>query len=717
MNIPSRFALPIRRHGFRFSVAALTAVCLGVSGPALSQTARRGEDLRGVLSRLELRPPLRSAAVSLRYSPDGRYLAVQDPTGIYFLTREPLALRAYVSAEEAYPLEFSSDSATITSVGAGLTMTRAKLPPGEKLEEKDLPIRDGCLQGVLSPGAAFFACLAPDFKLNIYQLAANHLVFSQYVERTNSRYPIVFIPLGQDSAFSGPFGFRLSNTFDGMVNRGARFLSMFFSPDGKTLFAVGALDGFRVDIASGQRSGLPGSLRKHSQALLFHLPEDRVLAVGGEKDAGPAILSLKNGDELVPPAFTADAARLASNSRYALLSDAGAVGQRIFDLQQNRELEAPLNYALDIFGEELAAVDERGDLFLYRLGQHLPFLSVSLPLDHLPRLRAAAVTSSLDKVAFAVDGSGAVFSLSSGQRLYSGSRFSSANFADPSSLYLLAGATRNEPPHVLNLRLPYAKSTTAWFAGKDLLHAGGPVLLEYGFQNPVGYGVPTVFTRGDENDIPYQLRGLDPATGKELWKRELSSGSPVPFADPQGERFVLAWYARSEAAQSEAKRVHPAAQMFKQAKLTKLDTFFEVLDARSGKALSGVLVQQGSGPYSYDAAFSVGDALFLVKDGKRVFVYSLQSGNELVRLVGAMPSASAESGLFAVEEGPGRLSVFDSATAARLDQHLFPDAIAYTHFSADGRRLLALTTHQVSYILDLTAVRNASHAPDAASPN
>lgn len=666
-----------------------------------------------MLARVELRPPLRSASLRVRYSPNGHFLLVQEPNGVYSITREPLKLVAYVTADPTFPLEFSSDSEAITSVGSGLTVTRAKLPMGEKLEQKDLPAHDGCLQGALSPGAEFFVCLAPDLKLDIYELSTNRLVFSQYVQRTNSPYPIVFVQLDQDSAFSSPFGYRLSNTWDAMVNRGVRLLSLFFSPDGKTLFAVGPLDSFRVDLPSGQRSSVPGSLRKRSHAGFAVLPGERALAVGGEKGVGPAILSLTNGDELATPAFDADAACLATNTGYALLSDAGTTGQRIFDLQQNREVEAPPNYGLDIFGDELAAVDERGNLFVYHLGQRLPFLSATLPLDHLAKLRAASVTPSLDKVAFAVDGSGAVFSLSTGQRLYSGPRFVSADLSDPSSIFLLAGATRSAPPRVLDLHSPYLKSFTAWSGGKGLLHSGGPVLLEYSFQDPFGRGIPIIRTVGEEHDIPYLLRGLDPSTGKEQWKRELSRGSPIPFADPQGDRVVLAWFAKSEPARSVAERAHPSAEMFKQAKVNKLDTLFETLDARSGKTLAAILVQEGSGPYSYDAAFSAGDTLFLIKDGKRVLVYSLQSGKELARLVGAIPSTSAKSGLFALEESPGRLSIFDLATAAKLDERLFPDAIAYTHFSADGSQLLVLTAHQVAYLLDLTTVRNTPQTPSA----
>jgi hypothetical protein len=208
-----------------------------------------------------------------------------------------------------------------------------------------------------------------------------------------------------------------------------------------------------------------------------------------------------------------------------------------------------------------------------------------------------------------------------------------------------------------------------------------------------------------QNDIPYSLRALDPATGKELWKREFFENSPVPFADPQGDRLVLGWNAQSPFAQSAARRIPAVWEIFKHAKISKLDSYFEILDARSGESIGGVLIQVGSGPASYDAAFSAGDSLFLTKDGKRVSVYSLQDGSLKVRLVGAIPTANSQNNLFALEEGPGRLFIYDLSTGARLDQQIFPDSLAYAHFSADGNRLLVLTKYQLAFVLDVSAVR------------
>jgi hypothetical protein len=669
----------------------------------MPQSVRPHEELHGVLSRQPLKPPLRNAEVMLRYSPDGRTLMVQNPSGVYLFSREPFTLRAHMAAEEVYPARFSVDSQEITVIGHGLSLNRERLPGGPVLEQRELPSHDGCLDAELAPGAEFFACLTPELNLVIYRLSTNELIFSALLDQLNSPNRIVYIPLDPDIGFPSPFGFRLANNWDSMANKGLKFVSMNFSPDGKMLLFRNESEAFTVDLATRRKASLAGWLHKRMHASFALQNDQSVLVASGEKEAAPVIVSLKTGGIAGNPSFKADSVRLASNRRYALLSDVGLPGVRVFDLEQNRELDSPNNLSIDIFGNEMAVLDEKGSLFVYRVGERLPFLGADLPLDSLPVLRAAAVTPALDRIAFSVDGNSAAFQVATGERTYTGPRFSAANFSDQTLASLLLPRDRNNPPRVLQLALASGRTTPVWSGGKDHVRSGGPVLLEYALATPIGHR----FAVTQENDIPYRLRALDPATGKELWKREFFENSPVPFADPQGERVVLGWNAQSLHAQSAAKRIPSAWEIFKHAKISKLDSYFEILDARSGKSIGGVLIQAGSGPLSYDAAFSAGDVLFLLKDGKRVSVYSLQDGSLKARLVGGIPTTNAQNNLFAMEQGPARLFIYDLATAAKLDQQIFPDSIAYTHFSADGNRLLVLTRHQVAYVLDLSGVRIA----------
>jgi hypothetical protein len=628
---------------------------------------------------------------------------VQNPSGVYLFSREPFTLRAHMAAEEVYPARFSVDSQEITVIGHGLSLNRERLPGGPVLEQRELPSHDGCLDAELAPGAEFFACLTPELNLVIYRLSTNELIFSALLDQLNSPNRIVYIPLDPDIGFPSPFGFRLANNWDSMANKGLKFVSMNFSPDGKMLLFRNESEAFTVDLATRRKASLAGWLHKRMHASFALQNDQSVLVASGEKEAAPVIVSLKTGGIAGNPSFKADSVRLASNRRYALLSDVGLPGVRVFDLEQNRELDSPNNLSIDIFGNEMAVLDEKGSLFVYRVGERLPFLGADLPLDSLPVLRAAAVTPALDRIAFSVDGNSAAFQVATGERTYTGPRFSAANFSDQTLASLLLPRDRNNPPRVLQLALASGRTTPVWSGGKDHVRSGGPVLLEYALATPIGHR----FAVTQENDIPYRLRALDPATGKELWKREFFENSPVPFADPQGERVVLGWNAQSLHAQSAAKRIPSAWEIFKHAKISKLDSYFEILDARSGKSIGGVLIQAGSGPLSYDAAFSAGDVLFLLKDGKRVSVYSLQDGSLKARLVGGIPTTNAQNNLFAMEQGPARLFIYDLATAAKLDQQIFPDSIAYTHFSADGNRLLVLTRHQVAYVLDLSGVRIA----------
>jgi len=681
---------PIEHHLLADSAASPQA-----PGPA--------EDLHGVLSRHALIPPLRNAAVTLRYSPDGRYLMVQNTSGVYLFSREPLRLTAYFSAEDIYPVQFSSDSKTIASIGRGLMLTRANLPAGRKQEERELPFQNGCLDAEFAPGADYFACLAPSLTLIVVRLSTSEPVFSDSMQGMFSPNGVFHIPLDSENAFPGPFGFRLANSLDSLVDKGMNFLSMSFSPDGNTLLVKNEWEAFSVDLTTRRKTSLAGSLQKHLHGSFSLQSDERVLIASGEKESGPSIVSLKNGEVIARPAFKADAVRLASDPRYALLSDAGAVGSRLFDLEDNRAINVPDNLSIDVSGNEVAVLSESGSLTLYRIGESRPLLSVDLPLNTLPVLRAAAVSPTLDRLAFSVDGNSAVFQVENGERSFTGPRISAANFLDQASAYLLFPRDHSNPPRVVQLALASGITTPTWTGGKDHLHPGGTVFLEYELVTPIRHR----FAVSQENDVSYRLRGRDPASGSELWKREFVENSPVPFADPQGDRVVLGWNAKSAGAEEAAKRIPSVWESFKQAKRMNLDSFFEILDTRSGKTLGGVLVQQGSGPYSYDAAFSVGDALFLMKDGKRVSVYSLQDGSLKSRFVGGFPTASAQTNLFAIEEGPGRLFLYDLRTAAKLDQQLLSDSVAYIHFSADGNRLLVLTKHQVAYVFDVSGVRGA----------
>lgn len=63
----------------------------------------------------------------------------------------------------------------------------------------------------------------------------------------------------------------------------------------------------------------------------------------------------------------------------------------------------------------------------------------------------------------------------------------------------------------------------------------------------------------------------------------------------------------------------------------------------------------------------------------------------------------SQSGLLALENEAGQLSIYDMASSQLKQQYTFADPISLKALSADGARLFVVTASQTAYILDFTA--------------
>jgi len=136
----------------------------------------------------------------------------------------------------------------------------------------------------------------------------------------------------------------------------------------------------------------------------------------------------------------------------------------------------------------------------------------------------------------------------------------------------------------------------------------------------------------------------------------------------------------------------------------KREAYFQVFDQRSGAVLGGVLAQLNSSPYEFDSAFSEGDWVVLAKDGQRVFTFSLSTGKQLSTLFGWQPSLDAPKGILSVLSVSNRISLYNLKTGTKIREFDATSPIVYSHFSADGRRLLLLTSSQIIYVIDVSSL-------------
>ena len=668
----------------------------------------RREDLHGVLSRHKLTPPLRGGIARLRYSPNGNFLLLQTPSTIDVLAKDPLRLLLRISAENAYPARFSADSERVIAVSRAYKAQQWLVSDASDSTTTDLKIFDVCLSAELSPTGKRFACFDSHSRLRVNDTTTGQEIYSTSIDTpyTNS---FAILPLHSETPFSAAFGYVIGFSLAPLASHGTNLTALAFSPDENVIITGDSRFSVRVDLRTGQKHSMHGSIQKRLDPAASFLSDDELLVRDSEKRNAPMVFSVQSGELLASPAFSAEIASPATNSRYVFHRDRMDAGWMLFDIKSNSPIPMSTNTAADVFENELALYNNQGDLFLYRLGEKLPTESVSLPLNELEELRSAAVTPNLDKLALSLSGQGGVFQSSTGAPFFVTEGFSAASFLD-SSVALLWPKHGSASQRVSVWSVRSGKEESFWTSSHEIATSNGKVLLEYASRLTNGVFLRR-FTPGrgafmfGQDAIPYELRALDPSTGHEQWKRGFDVFPPIPFADPQGDCVVLAWHAASDGARAVAKRNAGLWETFRKARISDQDTLFEAVDAATGQSIGSALVQTGSGPGSYDQAFAAGTTLILVKDGVRISLHSLKDGSQKARLVGRIPSANARANLLAIEERRGLLGLYDLASGEKLEELRFGDPIAYIHFSEDGERLLALTDRQEIIVLDVRQAR------------
>jgi len=682
-----------------FLCAFLAVLAAGAPSRAGQQTrnfTKPAEKLHDIVSRQRLSPPLRSDSL-VRFSPDGQHLLVGNSEGIYLLATSPLELVAYIAVPFTYGVAFSEDSKSLRAVTMDLRVANWSVEDGHHLFSLNLPLDDGCISGKLSPGGNLFACIRPSGAISIYRVSDGRAVHSEPGKSNSGLVGPAIIALGEQTPMATPVGFVLGISHALLAETGHVQLPMFFSPDAEDFIFVDKGVGNRIGLSTNKKSVFHSEPVRPPFSVLLRLDADRLLVSNSNKQAALEIRSLANNAILQNLPAAADAATLASDPRYLILQSFDESGFHVFDLKDNRVMDVPSNAGLDILGTEMALWTETGNVFLYRLGDTLPYRATQLPLDYLAPLQSALVDPELQRLVFSTARKTRVFSISDGKQIGAFSGVDSSSVVDADSLHFVARGRGTKSEFAISrMDLASKQKSVVASANDSLLRTGTSAIIGYSLETVAG---PEMVFSFDGGSVPFRLRASDPRSGAELWKKSFQANCPVPFPDPQGERLVLGWRAQDYEARKTAGRNPQVTNLFKKTKINALDSFFEVIDAKSGASLGGALLQVGGTAATYESAFSEGQALVLLKDEKRVSLYSLTTGTLVARLTGKIPAASGAANLLALSGGNGRLLLHDLNSGAKLDEQLFPDDIVYMHFSEDGTRLLVLTAHQMVFVV------------------
>jgi hypothetical protein len=673
----------------------------------------------GPVSIAHLTPPLHSRLRALRFSPNGRYILLQDESAIYVLARSPLAIMLSLSARLALPVRFSADSTSIVVALQNMRAQRTNIESEEPAAARIFGAGNDCYAAALSPNGELYACLTMESRLQVFRVDSGDLLFDGPLGDTQNSAGRTVLPFHTGLPFSEPFGYFVGGLVPPSIDRAAASLNLRFSPDGRYLITVSTWGTITaVDLQTRKKINIGGSLRRAvERGALEFVADDRAVYVAPDKADDSALLSFPEGRTLAKLSVTGSA-RATSDPRYLIHISPDGQDAEVLDLQTLNAVSKISKDGGDVFGGEIISYAADAGLSINRLGTAYPKILARVPAGPLPVLRTAMASPDLESLALGVTGQGGVYRVSNGTQIASFPGLRGAQFDGEQDCYLRVPQSQSLASNLERLNTSTGASESLWPIEETRIRDehlfSGPVILSEVMDQ--------MYADLESLRFGYNLRALDLRAGKTLWSRDFGGGlgrtrggtggivAPVTFTDPQGDRVVLGWEANSDAARVAAKHSTVAQQNMKQAKVTARDTVFEVLNGGTGNTEGAVFVPGGSGPRGYTSAYSTGDWLVAVKDYVRVTVVSLTDGDERLRVTAMIPALNAKAGLLAVAQEGGRLLVYDLQSATRRNEFALPNEVVYLRFSANGKRLLALTQDQTVNIFDVSVATATSSA-------
>jgi hypothetical protein len=137
------------------------------------------------------------------------------------------------------------------------------------------------------------------------------------------------------------------------------------------------------------------------------------------------------------------------------------------------------------------------------------------------------------------------------------------------------------------------------------------------------------------------------------------------------------------------------------------DLFVEVHELHSGKLLGQVLVLTGKGSFKAVGVVAAGNWLAVSDQSNRVLAYALGEAQPRSRFFGHSP-VLASSGLLALENEAGEVSIYDVASGEKRQGLTLPAPVAVTRFCAEAKKLLLVTSTQTAYMVDMASGQAAA---------
>ncbi|MGC2109024.1 MAG: M48 family metalloprotease [Candidatus Korobacteraceae bacterium] len=664
-----------------------------------SGEAGRQESLPGLVSKKVLTERLRPEIQNIRISPDGRYVAAQDDGNVFILSRQPLKAVVRFDALDADPVQFTPDSRSVVllfdAFQASPRVERWDIASQKRVEVHEVYVRDGCLLSKLSPDGKTLACLGRDiesggflkYNLDLFDVATG----TPYFHKKG------WVTLDLLYAYWYGGYAEIAELWSPRRKMLEEMSPMAFSPDGHYFAAGSRQNTLAIDLMSRNPIDLPGNVRALLSYSFVFLADNRLVGIAGNSGEKSEVVEFPSG-KVVYKGLSIGGSRLdaVAHGDHVLLRPIKDHPVGIFDLKQNKIVVASKRSAIAVWDDNYIAERLDGDLLVFDMSTIKPLGHAQLPDAPLGNVKANAISPDLNWLAVSQSSRGAVWNLQSGQRLYHIRGFSAAYFGPDGGMYA-------DFPKYLTTDRTIARAA---LNTQDIRPE--QTLDEKKHTIEVGRFLLSVVPAKEDNtytDVNLELWDL--VDEKLVWSKHFPHERPGYHVDPRANSLALYWQASSQSARALAKEDPEVAAELSRVKDKDGTLFVQVFDLDTGKLKAQTVLDTGKHSFQVVEAIGTKDRLIIADNEHRVLLYGWD-GQQKGVITGGAPEVSTKGDLLTVRTEEGALELYDLATGQKRATYEFNSRVAFNGFSADGKRLLVLTSDQVVYLLDPAAKDNTN---------
>lgn len=659
------------------NVSSLPASCVSKTRPPEQEftqwkqsllewsTPNRKDDVRDVVLRTKLDPPLLSDIGRLRFSPDGKYILAQDDSSVSVLTREPFAFLFRVTLPN-HPLGsmFSPDSKLLITGSESGRVEKWDLISFKRVSVAELSMAKQCLQTTLSPDGNALACYRFD-SLQLFDVNSSSIIFEKKNFHTPNFFDIFRLEL---AAITGAH---------------PQIVSLEFSPDAH-YFAAGSTDNVvAIDMTTRQQVPMHMGAKDEMRNWFVFAGNGRIFTRRNNDDDA-RLLEFPSCKLVSKFRVGMGYPRAMTKGDIVVVSPTKQYAAVIYEPALGKYTRGMPSAAFDMYGQQYVKENRNGDLLLaetdstkWTTNPH----HVQLPAPQLGNVNIVSVSDDLHWLAISETTRGGVFDLQSGARKGHYREFNGAWFSPDQQIW--ADFPKYEEAERTLARIDFQHDVSANVRTID--------------KDTVGYQDRQYFvvTRDTHHGATIEVHDLK--SDNILWSREVKD-DPRYSLDPLAGTFVLRWPASSQAAKDASHSDPALTAKLNQLKDRDKSYYVEVLEAETGKYIGHLLIDTGKFSFHIEDMQATRDHVAFEDNEGRARLYPL-AGDDQATVMFAETYDLSKAGMFAVQSDDHHLQILDAKTMDPIDEYGFESPIVIARFVGDGTRILVLTRDQTAFIM------------------